>query len=93
MWGLDCLTVGLIARTFPLDKVREVLAETGRASRRQRDLDPRALTGAHRFKAPDLRTRRARPLSPTFKRKAVWMRAVVPYKSPLTRILSDRARP
>lgn len=34
----DFVTVGLIARTFPLDKVREVLAQTGRASRRERDL-------------------------------------------------------
>jgi hypothetical protein len=34
----DFVTVGVIARTFPLSKVREVLAETGRASRRERDL-------------------------------------------------------
>jgi len=34
----DFVTVGVIARTFPLDKVREILAETGRASRRERDL-------------------------------------------------------
>jgi hypothetical protein len=34
----DFVTVGVIARTFPLAKVREVLAQTGRASRRERDL-------------------------------------------------------
>jgi hypothetical protein len=34
----DFVSVGVIARTFPLAKVRSVLAETGRASRRERDL-------------------------------------------------------
>jgi hypothetical protein len=32
------VTVGVIARAFPLAKVREVLADTGRGSRRERDL-------------------------------------------------------
>src|SRR5215213_11273504 len=30
------ISLGVIARMFPLDRVREVLAETGRASERQR---------------------------------------------------------
>src|SRR5436309_4454514 len=30
--------IGVIAKTFPLDQVRQVLAETGRASERERDL-------------------------------------------------------
>src|SRR5215213_10848104 len=34
----DHISLGVIARMFPLDRVREVLAETGRASERQRDL-------------------------------------------------------
>jgi hypothetical protein len=34
----DHISLGVIARTFPLDQVRQVLAETGRASERQRDL-------------------------------------------------------
>jgi hypothetical protein len=34
----DFVSVGVIARTFPLAKVRSVLSETGRASRRERDL-------------------------------------------------------
>ena len=34
----DFVSVGVIARTFPLAKVRSVLAEMGRASRRERDL-------------------------------------------------------
>ena len=34
----DHISLGVIARTFPLDRVREVLAETGRASERERDL-------------------------------------------------------
>ena len=34
----DHISLGVIARTFPLEQVRRVLAETGRASERQRDL-------------------------------------------------------
>src|SRR3954470_1929663 len=34
----DHTSLGVIARTFPLGQVRQVLAETGRASERQRDL-------------------------------------------------------
>jgi len=34
----DFVTVGFIARTFPLSKVRQVLAETGKTSQRQREL-------------------------------------------------------
>jgi hypothetical protein len=34
----DHISLGVIARTFPLEEVRRVLAETGRASERQRDL-------------------------------------------------------
>src|ERR671916_555188 len=34
----DHISLGVIARTFPPDLVREVLAETGRASERERDL-------------------------------------------------------
>ena len=34
----DHVSLGVIARTFPAEEVRRVLAETGRASERQRDL-------------------------------------------------------
>src|SRR3954466_13366280 len=34
----DHVSLGVIARTFPLDQVRQVLAETGKASERERDL-------------------------------------------------------
>jgi hypothetical protein len=34
----DHISLGVIARTFPPDRVRQVLAETGRASARERDL-------------------------------------------------------
>lgn len=34
----DHISLGVIARTFPLDEVRQVLAESGRSSKRQRDL-------------------------------------------------------
>src|SRR3954449_11660277 len=34
----DHISLGVIAKTFPLDRVRQVLAETGRASERERDL-------------------------------------------------------
>jgi Insertion element 4 transposase N-terminal/Transposase DDE domain len=34
----DHVSLGVIARTFPLDQVRRVLAETGRTSERERDL-------------------------------------------------------
>src|SRR5881275_2341317 len=34
----DHISLGVIAKTFPLGQVRQVLAETGRASERQRDL-------------------------------------------------------
>src|SRR3954462_11781680 len=32
------VSLGVIAKAFPLDRVRQVLAETGRASERERDL-------------------------------------------------------
>jgi hypothetical protein len=34
----DHISLGVIARTFPPDQVRQILAETGKASERQRDL-------------------------------------------------------
>ncbi len=34
----DHISLGVIARTFPIDEVRHVLAETGKASTRERDL-------------------------------------------------------
>ena len=34
----DHISLGVIARTFPLDQVRRVLVETGKASERERDL-------------------------------------------------------
>jgi hypothetical protein len=34
----DHISLGVIARTFPIEEVRRVLAETGKASERQRDL-------------------------------------------------------
>src|SRR5882672_5718921 len=34
----DHISLGVVARTFPLERVRAVLATTGRSSTRQRDL-------------------------------------------------------
>lgn len=34
----DCLSAGVLAKTFPLETVHAVLADTGRASQRERDL-------------------------------------------------------
>src|SRR3954469_216087 len=34
----DHVSLGVIAKTFPLDQVRQILAETGKASERERDL-------------------------------------------------------
>src|SRR5215210_8478910 len=34
----DHISLGVIARTFPLDQVRQILAETGKTSERERDL-------------------------------------------------------
>src|SRR5215212_8860890 len=34
----DHISLGVIARAFPIEEVRRVLAETGKASERQRDL-------------------------------------------------------
>ena len=34
----DHISLGVIARTFPLDQVRQILADTGKASARERDL-------------------------------------------------------
>src|SRR4051794_23754964 len=34
----DHISLGVIAKTFPLDQVRQILAETGKASERERDL-------------------------------------------------------
>lgn len=39
----DHISLGVIARTFPLGEVRQVLAETGRASERERDLPAHVL--------------------------------------------------
>ena len=39
----DHISLGVIARTFPPDRVRQVLAETGRASERERDLPAHAM--------------------------------------------------
>ncbi len=39
----DHISLGVIARTFALEQVRRVLAETGRASERQRDLPAQEL--------------------------------------------------
>jgi hypothetical protein len=40
----DHVSLGVIAKTFPLDQVRRVLDETGRASERQRDLPAHVMT-------------------------------------------------
>ena len=34
----DHISLGVIARTFPLDQVQQILADTGKASVRERDL-------------------------------------------------------
>ena len=34
----DYVSLGVISKTFPLSKVREILKRTGKASKRQRDL-------------------------------------------------------
>ena len=34
----DHISLGVIAKTFPLDRVRQILADTGKASERERDL-------------------------------------------------------
>src|ERR671912_1465828 len=34
----DHISLGVIARTFPLDQVQQILADTGKASERERDL-------------------------------------------------------
>jgi len=34
----DHISLGVIAKTFPPDRVQQVLAETGKASERERDL-------------------------------------------------------
>jgi hypothetical protein len=34
----DHISLGVIARAFPLDRVRRVLADTGKQSERERDL-------------------------------------------------------
>ena len=34
----DHISLGVIAKTFPIEEVRQVLAETGKASERERDL-------------------------------------------------------
>lgn len=40
----DCLSAGVLAKTFPLETVHDVLAETGRASQRERDLPAHVMT-------------------------------------------------
>jgi hypothetical protein len=40
----DHISLGVIAKTFPLEEVRRVLAETGRASERERDLPAHVVT-------------------------------------------------
>ncbi len=39
----DHISLGVIAKTFPPDRVRQVLAETGKASERERDLPARVM--------------------------------------------------
>lgn len=39
----DYISLGVLAKTFPIEKVREVLAATGRESERQRDLPAQVL--------------------------------------------------
>jgi hypothetical protein len=34
----DYISLGVVAKTFPVDRIRRILAETGRTSKRQRDL-------------------------------------------------------
>ena len=34
----DHISLGVIAKTFPLDGVQQILADTGKASERERDL-------------------------------------------------------
>ena len=34
----DYISLGVVSKAFPLDKVNEVLSRTGKASQRQRDL-------------------------------------------------------
>ena len=34
----DHISLGVIAKTFPVERVKAILVETGRASRRQREL-------------------------------------------------------
>ena len=42
----DHISLGVIARTFPLDQVQQILAETGKASERERAL-PAQVLGYH----------------------------------------------
>ena len=42
----DHISLGVIARTFPLSRVRSALAATGKASVRQRDLPAQVVVGA-----------------------------------------------
>jgi Insertion element 4 transposase N-terminal len=39
----DHISLGVIARTFPLDRVQQILADTGKASHRERDLPARVM--------------------------------------------------
>lgn len=39
----DQISLGVVAKTFPLEKVRKVLAATGRESKRERDLPAHVL--------------------------------------------------
>ncbi len=39
----DHISLGVIAKTFPPDRVQRVLADTGRASERERDLPARVM--------------------------------------------------
>ncbi len=34
----DFISLGVISKTFPLEKIKEILVQTGKASQRQRDL-------------------------------------------------------
>jgi len=34
----DFISLGVISKTFPLDKIKKILNQTGKASQRQRDL-------------------------------------------------------
>ena len=48
----DHINLGVIARTFPLGQVQQILAETGKASERERDLPLQLPTSFHTRSMP-----------------------------------------